>query len=167
MRASDPTPMQRRLQRLASVAWVTRWVAPVVQWADRVVLAWSRDRTSLTILTIGLPVRLVSTTGARTGRPRRHPLTALPGDGGYAVIASNFGRRQLPAWSYNLRAHPEVEVRVDGRMRPFRANEVAGADRSAVWETAVALYPGYAEYAARAAPRSIPIFLLTPIEEAG
>jgi deazaflavin-dependent oxidoreductase (nitroreductase family) len=155
------------MQRLAAIAWVTRLVAPVVQVVDRALLACSGDRTSLTALAIGLPVRLVSTTGARSGRLRRHPLTIVPEGSGFAVIASNFGRPRLPAWSHNLRAHPDVEVRLGGRMRPFRAREVEGELRLALWQTAVELYPGYAAYAARAAPRPIPIFLLMPGGEAG
>lgn len=156
------SPWHRRIQRLAAIGWVTRIVAPLVHAADLALLRLSGDGLSVTSFAIGVPVRLISTVGARTGQIRTHPLTIVPNGSRLGLIASNFGRRHLPGWCHNLRAHPSVRVRLNGAWRPFRAIELDGDRRQRVWEQAVALYPGYADYARRAAPRAIPIFELVP-----
>jgi deazaflavin-dependent oxidoreductase (nitroreductase family) len=164
-RPAAPNAWQRRLQGLAAIGPVTRAVAPLIHVADLVLLRLTGDRLSLTSLAIGLPVKLISTTGARTGRVRTHPLTTVPDGSGLGLIASNFGRRRLPGWSHNLRARGAADVRLNGAWRTFRAVEVTGEERRRLWEQAVFLYPGYADYARRAAPRPIPVFLLVPAEE--
>lgn len=159
-----PNAWQRRLQRWAAIGSVTRVVAPLIHLTDLALLRLTGDRLSLTSLAIGLPVKLISTTGARTGRVRTHPLTVVPDGTGLGLIASNFGRRRTPGWSHNLRARGAARVRLDGVWLPFRAVEVAGEERRRLWDQAVFLYPGYADYARRAAPRQIPVFLLVPTE---
>lgn len=160
------SPWQRRIQRLVAIGWVTRIVAPLVHAADLALLKWSGDGHSVTSIAIGLPVRLISTVGARTSRVRSHPLTIIPSGRSLGLIASNFGRPHLPGWCHNLRAHPMARVRLNGAWRPFRATELDGDRRQRIWELAVSLYPGYAEYARRAAPRPIPVFELVPDEAA-
>ena len=144
------------------IAWVTRAVAPVVHAVDRRLLVWSGDRFNLTTPLTGLPVRRISTTGARSGRLRTHPLTALRDGPRYALIASNFGRPRYPAWYYNLRAHPFAQVHGDGGNGRYAARPASPEEYETVWARAVALYPGYAAYARRAAPRSVPILMLEP-----
>ena len=160
-----PTPnrFQRWVQRLARIAAVTWVVAPVVHAIDRRWLAWSGDRGCLTTSLTGLPVLRITTTGARSGRPRTHPLTALPEGDRLALIGSNFGRRNSPAWVYNLQANPFATVRHAERATPYEARPATAEEYDRFWRRAVALYPGYAAYARRAAPRRVPIFMLTPI----
>jgi deazaflavin-dependent oxidoreductase (nitroreductase family) len=160
-----PTPnrFQRWIQRLARIAWVTRVLAPIVQAVDRIGLAWSGDRWCLTSSLTGLPVVRITTIGARSGRPRTHPLTALPEGDRFALIGSNFGRRRSPAWVYNLRAHPLAIVRQARRAAPYEVCPATPEEYDRLWSRAVSLYPGYATYAARAAPRLVPIFVLTPV----
>jgi deazaflavin-dependent oxidoreductase (nitroreductase family) len=139
-----------------------RFLASIAHRLDRPLLQLSRGRVALTTLLTGLPVLLLITTGARSGRPRSFPLLALPDDGGFILVASNFGRPRHPAWYHNLRRHPQALVILDGRTTPYLAHELAGAERERCWQRAVALYPGYALYAARAGGRRIPVLRLTP-----
>ena len=53
---------------------------------------------------------LVTTIGAKSGRPRTHPLTLIVDGGGLLAIGSNYGRSHHPAWTANLLAHPECTV---------------------------------------------------------
>ena len=53
---------------------------------------------------------LLTTTGARTGQKRVHPLVGLVDDGTLYVFASKAGAPTHPDWYHNLLAHPEVEV---------------------------------------------------------
>lgn len=107
-------------------------------------------------------VGLVTTTGARTGQPRTHPLVLIDDGGGLLAIASNYGRPPHTAWSHNLLANPECEVEFKGPRTPYRAELLAGEARDAAWQTAVDFYAGYARYKERCASREIRIFRLRP-----
>ena len=64
---------------------------------------------------IGIRSALVvelETTGAKTGQPRRVPLTGRADDAGIWVI-SQHGRRA--GWAHNITANPKVRVRVDNQ----------------------------------------------------
>jgi deazaflavin-dependent oxidoreductase (nitroreductase family) len=66
---------------------------------------------------IGIRSTLVvelETTGAKTGHPRRVPLTGRADDNGVWVI-SQHGRRA--GWAHNIGADPKVRVRVDNHWR--------------------------------------------------
>lgn len=160
--ARRPSRFQRWVQRIVAQPSVTRRVARLAHGIDRRLLEWSGDRLCLTTTLIGLPVTRVTTIGARTGLRRTLPLTALPDGDRLALIASNFGRGHAPGWLYNLRAHPQAETHHGARRRRWSAREATAEEHARLWRHAVELYPGYADYAARAAPRAVPIILLTP-----
>jgi deazaflavin-dependent oxidoreductase (nitroreductase family) len=161
-----PTRLQRWIQRAAASPQITRVLAAMIHPIDRRLLRLSGDRLCLTTISTGLPVRLVTTTGARTGLPRTHPLTTLRNGDRLALIASNFGGSRFPAWYHNLRAQPLARVHLAGRQRRFRARLASAEERARWWAMAVELYPGYADYERRAAPRRIPIFVLEPEAQA-
>jgi deazaflavin-dependent oxidoreductase (nitroreductase family) len=144
------------------VGWVTRLVAPPVQAIDARLLAWSGDRLSITNRLTGMPVARVTTTGARSGRQRTHPLTILRDGECYALVGSNFGRRRFPAWVHNLRVHSTARLHTPAGVRSCAARLASPDEHEVFWRRAVDLYPGYAAYARRAAPRTVPIFVLTP-----
>ena len=48
-------------------------------------------------------------------------------------------------------------VVVDGAATPVLAHEAEGGERDRLWRAALRLYPGYAAYQRRAAPRRIPV----------
>src|ERR1700747_1928172 len=90
---------------------------------DRPVYRLTRGRHTFASLLSGIPVVMLTTTGARSGQLRTVPVLGLPTSDGLAVIASNFGQHQHPGWYHNLRANPEGSVAVDGQTRRFRAVE--------------------------------------------
>ena len=106
----------------------------------------------------GRPICLVRMTGAKSGRKRWTPVIHVPWKDGIIIVASLGGAPKHPAWYYNLVAHPEVEVMVNGSTRKLVAREVFGEERDAVWPTCVEHYPPYAEYQART-DRQIPVFI--------
>ena len=93
------------------------------------------------------------------------PLVIVPLDGGWAVIASSFGRARHPAWRANLLAHPTATLELDGRTHPVRARLTHGEERAAILRSAMAFYRGYAAYARRASQREIDIFGLRPVSQ--
>jgi deazaflavin-dependent oxidoreductase (nitroreductase family) len=119
-------------------------------------------RVAVPAVLAGLPVISLTTTGARSGRPRALPLVALADGDRFVVIASNWGRRRHPSWYYNLLADPETIVTVGGRSGTYLAREAAGTERDAYWQQAVRLYAGYRTYERRAGGRRIPIIVLEP-----
>lgn len=109
----------------------------------------------------GLPVVIVTTVGARTGKVRKVPLMRVEHEGRYAVVASLGGAPKHPVWYYNLLAQPHVELQ-DGPVRSeMTAREVTGEEKTQWWERAVAAFPDYADYQART-EREIPVFVLEP-----
>jgi deazaflavin-dependent oxidoreductase (nitroreductase family) len=152
--------VQRAVRRFASSgpgAWL---FVRLAHRLDKPFFRLSKGRFTLASLIAGLPVVMLTTTGARTGKPRTVPVLGLPSPEGLAVIASKFGQRDTPGWCHNLLANPEGEVAVDGQRRRVRAIEVEGDRRRRVWEHALTIYPGYEQYAKRAAHRRIHVFVL-------
>ena len=109
----------------------------------------------------GLPVIVITSVGARSGKLRKNPVMRVEHDGKYAAVASKGGSPEHPTWYSNLLAHPHVEVQ-DGKVKQdMVAREVAGDEKAAWWERAVAAYPDYADYQQKT-DREIPVFVLEP-----
>jgi deazaflavin-dependent oxidoreductase (nitroreductase family) len=80
------------------------------------------------------PILLLTTTGARTGRPATVPLGFGVDDSGRLfVIASKAGSPKHPAWFHNLRANPSVTVELGDRSFPARAVVTAGEERDRLY----------------------------------
>jgi deazaflavin-dependent oxidoreductase (nitroreductase family) len=80
------------------------------------------------------PILLLTTTGARTGRPATVPLGfAVDDDGRVFVIASKAGAPRHPAWFHNLRANPAVTVELGDRSFQARAVVTAGEERDRLY----------------------------------
>ena len=109
----------------------------------------------------GMPVVIVTTVGAKSGKIRKVPLMRVEHEGEYAVVASFGGAPKHPVWYYNLAANPHVEVQDGPAKHDMVARELSGAERDLWWERAVAAYPDYANYQ-RKTDRQIPVFLLSP-----
>jgi deazaflavin-dependent oxidoreductase (nitroreductase family) len=116
-----------------------------------------------TLMDTGMPIIVVTTRGAKSGKLRKNPLMKVEHGGEYALVASKGGAPEHPEWYYNLLAHPDEVVVQDGP-EPFAVTirEVTGDEKAEWWERAVAAYPPYAEYQERT-DREIPVFVLEPI----
>ena len=137
------------------------YVPSAASWARDQVDIYERSGGTQGTDLNGLPVIILTSLGARTGRVRKTPLMRVEHDGEYAVVASLGGAPKHPVWYYNLTANPHVELQ-DGPVRKdYQAREVHGAERDTWWERAVAAYPDYAEYQ-KNTDRIIPVFVLAP-----
>jgi deazaflavin-dependent oxidoreductase (nitroreductase family) len=134
--------------------------ARVAHRIDRPVYKLTGGRHTFANLVSGLPVVMITTTGARSGVRRTVPVLGLPTPDGLAVIASNYGQPRHPAWYHNLLANPRGEVTVDGVTRAFRATEAEGEMRARIWQEGLKIYPGWSQYELRAAHRQIAVFVL-------
>lgn len=113
----------------------------------------------------GMDLLLLTTTGARSGKPRSI-LTLYFRDGDrYLVVASNFGKPHHPAWFHNLVATPEVTVEVEGDEFPAEAVVLDAAERDRAFDAVVGRYPFYAGYQ-DGVTRTIPVVALIPADRA-
>jgi len=157
----------RRLIRWTTPTRPLTWLYLRIQSrTDRLVHRLTGGRTTASGLLSGLPVVLLTTTGARTGQVRTHPVLGFSDGRALIVLASNYGRARHPAWYHNLKAHPRGAVTVGGASHPVDAHEVTGQQRDRCIEHAAARYPGFLVYQARSPHRPIPVIRLVPATEA-
>lgn len=107
----------------------------------------------------GMPVIILTTQGAQSGKLRKSPLMRVEHDGAYAIVASLGGAPNNPSWYYNVRDNPTVELQDGPERHEYVAREVTGEEKAAWWERAVSAFPDYAEYQ-RKTSREIPVFVL-------
>jgi deazaflavin-dependent oxidoreductase (nitroreductase family) len=111
----------------------------------------------------GMPIIVLTSVGAKSGKLRKNPLMRVEHDGMYAAVASLGGAPKHPVWYYNLKANPHVELQDGPVKRDYTAREIEGEEKALWWERAVAAYPDYADYQKKT-DRQIPVFLLEPID---
>ncbi|MEU0685501.1 nitroreductase family deazaflavin-dependent oxidoreductase [Streptomyces uncialis] len=131
--------------------------------------AWVREQVDLYERSGGtegttlrdMPVVVLTTLGARSGKLRKSPVMRVEHEGRYAAVASLGGAPNNPVWYHNLLGDPRLELQ-DGPVRQdMTAREVTGAERDEWWERAVAAFPDYAAYQEKT-ERVIPVFVLEP-----
>ena len=147
---------------LRPVSWVS---ARTFHHIDSLVYKLSDGRFTMLSLVGGLPVILLTTIGAKSGKQRTVPLTGITDGDRYAVIASNWGKKHFPAWYRNLKANPWVTVDQGGTSHAYIAREATPEEYERYWNRAVSLYSGYKEYKKRTGSRRIPVIVLEPLEE--
>ena len=122
----------------------------------------------------GRPLLLLTTTGAKTGQPRRTTLGYFPdvanGEAGegrsWLVVASAAGAAKHPAWYFNLARNPDkvwVELGPErGKVRQVRPESLKGEERAKAWAEVVRQAPGYGKYEQQT-DRQSPIVRLTAV----
>ncbi|MER6457034.1 nitroreductase family deazaflavin-dependent oxidoreductase [Streptomyces sp900105245] len=150
----------RLVQKVSSTRLFARVAPHVIPALDRGVHRLTRGRVLLSAQL--LPGVILTTTGARSGLPRRTPLACMPQEDGcgWLLVGSNFGRTGHPAWTHNLLAHPDASINVEGRDVPVTARLLTGEERAAAWRSLLAFWPPYATYQTRVT-REIRLFRLT------
>ncbi len=136
----------------------TQWVREQVELYER-----SGGTQGTTLRDTGLPVIVLTTRGARSGKIRKTPLMRVEHEGRYAAVASLGGAPKHPVWYFNVTSDPHVELQDGPVKRDMRAREVTGAEKAEWWERAVAAFPPYADYQKKTS-REIPVFVLEPFD---
>jgi deazaflavin-dependent oxidoreductase (nitroreductase family) len=110
-------------------------------------------------------VLVLTTPGRRSGLPRSTCMRYLEHEGGYLVWGTGSGARSDPDWFCNLRASGRSRARIGKAELTVTARELLGEHRERVWRQVVLVQvPGVARYAKKAG-RTIPVALLTPVQE--
>ncbi len=93
-----PSWLQRRLQVIPASrpgSWI---FAHMLHYIDRPLLRWTHGRVSIPSLFIGTPMIMLTTIGAKSGKPRTLPLIGIVDGDDVIMVASNWGRLYHPAW---------------------------------------------------------------------
>jgi deazaflavin-dependent oxidoreductase (nitroreductase family) len=151
----------RGVRRVAATGPASWLLAHSLRYLDAVAGALLRGRGSATEVLAGLPVVSLTTTGARSGRPRSVLLVPVVTAEVFAVLGTNFGGSRTPAWAVNLLAHPTATLEFRGCRVTVQARELDDPIRNGVLTAAAAFYPGFTRYVRRAAGRRVHVFALT------
>ncbi len=159
----QPGPLRRLFQKVAAILPMSLVPARALPRIDRAFYRLSRGHTTFSAWVSGLPVVMLTSTGARTGKPRTVPVLGLPDGNRLVVIASNYGRPSNPGWYHNLQAHPRAVVSWQGSSIQVQARELTGEERQLHVTRGLKTYPWWGQYHRRAAPREIPVIMLEPL----
>ncbi len=107
----------------------------------------------------GAPMALVTSTGAKSGKPHTTPLVYLKDGNRIVVFASMGGAPKNPAWYNNLAANPAATVEVGTERYDAKAVVTSGAERDELFRRQAALLPAFGEYEKRTT-RVIPVVAL-------
>lgn len=152
-----PGPLKNFMMRLMGTR-ASEWFGLNVGGdIDKWLLTRSNGRVALLV---GWPIGLLETHGAKTGALRTNPLMYLEDDGRLVLVGSKGGDPAHPGWVHNIRANPEVRFRWKGRNERLVARIAQPHERAELWPKILELYPGYADYQARASGRTIPLVIL-------
>ena len=110
----------------------------------------------------GMPMILVTMTGAKSGRELCSPLVYSTDGDDVVIIASKGGAPSHPNWYYNLVANPAVTVEVGTETWEATAELTEGEERRRLYDAQAAQMPQFAEYEKKAGEtgREIPVFRL-------
>jgi len=109
----------------------------------------------------GAPILLLTTTGAKSGKPRTAPLIYLEDGENIVVVASNGGSDRNPGWWLNLRRDPHAKVQIRGSRKAVRAERASAEEKARLWPRLIEMYEEYDCYQERTA-REIPVVILRP-----
>jgi deazaflavin-dependent oxidoreductase (nitroreductase family) len=119
-------------------------------------------REANTLRETGIPVIIVTSRGAASGKLRKFALMRVEHDGQYALVASMGGAPTNPSWYHNLVAEPLVMIQDGPEPHDYTTHVAEGDERAEWWDRAVAVFPPYADYAAKT-DRTIPVFVATRV----
>ena len=143
---------------------MAEYIPPTLDWVRKQVELYegSAGTQGVTLLDTGLPCVIVTHKGNKTGGIRKIPLMRVKVGASYVLVGSMGGQPKNPVWVYNLRAHPDVEIRDGTAVTKMRVREVTDEqERARLWAASAEAYPPYIDYQAKTT-RRIPVFSADP-----
>ncbi len=108
----------------------------------------------------------LTTTGRRSGQPRRVVLGYVDDGDNLVTMAMNGWGAAEPAWWLNLQAHPDATVRTRDGVRQVRARRAQGAERERLWARWAEIDKNLDGYAALR-PAETAVVIFEPADSAG
>lgn len=148
--------------RLAGMALTGEYLPSTSDWAREQAEQYEATDGAEANTLRDRPIIVLTTVGAKTGGLRKTALMRVEHDGVYAVVASKGGADKPPAWLWNVRKNPRVQLQDGAVTKDYDAREVSGDERALWWERACETWPPYADYQEKT-DRLIQVFVLEPI----
>jgi deazaflavin-dependent oxidoreductase (nitroreductase family) len=159
-----PNFAQKATHRVAASRPGACLFSKTLHHVDANLMKASRGRLSVSGMMAGLPVLVLTTTGAKTGVPRTSPLLGIPHADDIVLVGTGWGQSKTPGWVANLRVNPHAKLSASGVEIDVFARKAAGAEEPELWEEARRIYPGYAKYPLWAAHRQISVFVVSAVD---
>ena len=107
----------------------------------------------------GSTVGILTTTGRKSGEPRKTPLIYGKRGDDPIVIASKGGAPEPPTWYVNLQENPDAQFQILGDRFKVRARDATPEEKPELWKQMTAQWPDYDEYQKKT-DREIPVVIL-------
>jgi deazaflavin-dependent oxidoreductase (nitroreductase family) len=107
----------------------------------------------------------LTTTGRRTGKPRRVVIGYIEDNGNLVTMAMNGWGPAEPAWWLNLQCHPDAIAQTRDGARHVHARRAEGRERERLWSRWAEIDKNLDSYAARR-PGETAVVVLEPREAA-
>jgi len=105
------------------------------------------------------PMIILHTIGARSGNLLLVPLVLTIRDNGDKILFASFaGSQKNPAWVYNLRSNPEIDIELAEGIFRAKAVEYDETKSKELVSGQAEISEQFAQYVTSAAPRQIPVF---------
>lgn len=111
----------------------------------------------------GAQCLILTTTGRRSGLPRKSALIYGRDGDDVMVVASKGGADEHPLWYRNLLEHPEATVQILDRTFKARARTATPEEKARRWPIMTEVWPNYDVYVTRT-DREIPLVVLEPVD---
>jgi deazaflavin-dependent oxidoreductase (nitroreductase family) len=111
---------------------------------------------------VNAPLMLLTTTGAKSGRPFTTPLVYTKDGDRIVIIASKGGYPTNPAWFHNLKAHPTVTLEIGKEKFQAKATITKDPERQRLFDAQAKVMPNFTEYQ-KNTTRQIPVIVLERI----
>lgn len=108
---------------------------------------------------VNAPLLLLTTTGAKSGRPFTTPLVYTKDDDRIVIIASKGGFPTNPAWFHNLKANPTTTLEIGREKFQAKATITKDPERQRLFDAQAKLMPAFNEYQ-KNTTRQIPVIVL-------
>jgi deazaflavin-dependent oxidoreductase (nitroreductase family) len=111
---------------------------------------------------VNAPLLLLTTTGAKSGRPFTTPLVYTKDGDRMVIIASKGGAPKHPSWYHNLLAHPTPTIEMGIERFQAKAVITTGPERERLFNAQAKEMPAFAGYQ-KNTTRQIPVVVLERI----
>lgn len=112
---------------------------------------------------LGVHCAILTTTGRKSGQPRKSPLLYLRRGDSIVMVASKGGMTTMPLWYRNIEANPRVQIQIGADKQDYIARDAHAEEEQRLWPELDELYDGYAEYRARVeGKRRVPVVIFEP-----
>lgn len=128
-------------------------------FGDEHVRAYEESDGEVGYIWNGAPIMVLTTTGATTGKTRKHALIFGTDGDDVIIVASKGGAPDHPQWYENLVANPTVGVQVRSDRYEGVARTATAEEKARLWPRMAELWPAYDDYQYRT-DRDIPVVII-------